>query len=339
MEINRTKICPIFIIGAARNGTTQLGNTMTHFREVATVDHELHYGSCEATLYYLNKFWGKLDNVDGYIDFLYNFSSADFFKLAQGDIFYHLDNPKDNVYEFFFDLMDQHALKMNKPYWSTKIDPPFFTDDKERHLFLKLLNKRYPTVYYISIKRNLNDSLLSFINMEGKNYFKRQKASYLLPTLLLQIARYKNIYTLPEEISKGEILKINFEDFIRNKNAQIERIASFIGLNGYDNKINYQINTSFVKTKKDGFSKSITSYINIVSGLFSHFSYLSRKIERLTIKHRRSENPIYRRLLKIEYFKQDLIRELENRNSLGLLENLNNSSSPVVGHNAKVDKL
>ena len=339
MENNSGKIYPIFIIGAARNGTTQLGNTMTHFQEVATVDHELHYGSCEIALYYLNRFWGKLDTIDKYIDFLYNYSTSDFFNLAQGDLDYHLNNPKDNVYEFFFDLMDQHALKNHKNFWSTKIDPPFFSDRKERKLFLKLLNKRYQTVYYISIQRNLDDSLLSYINMEGDYYFKRQKASYLLPMLLLQIARYKNIYTTPEEFSEDNIIRIDFQEFIQNKNAQIKKIATFIGLKNYKNENSYSINTSFVRIKKNGFSKFIKLYIRIISKLFSLFPNLSRKFERLTIKYRPLENFIYRRLLKRKYFKQELISELEKSNSLGVLEDLKDPSSSLNSDSAKVYKL
>ena len=120
-------ITPVLIIGASRNGTTSLENTLSSFEKVAEIEHELHYGSHEAKLYGFYKYYGKMDSADKYIDFLYNYSAEDYFILAGGDIDFHLKNPHDNFFEFFFDLIDNYCHKNKKQFWTAKLDPAFLT--------------------------------------------------------------------------------------------------------------------------------------------------------------------------------------------------------------------
>ncbi len=193
-----------------------------------SVEHKLHYGICEIPLYELNRFWGNLDNLQQYIDFLYSFSTSDFFNLAQGDIVHHLEHRATNVYEFFFELMDEYTLKNKKKFWVTKFDPLFFADGKERIRFLSCLSTRYTNVKNIIIKRNLKESLTSYLRMEGARYVERQKAYNTLPALLLQTARYYNVYTFSLRVLPHEKFSISFDEFVHQQNIIVERIADFI---------------------------------------------------------------------------------------------------------------
>src|SRR5690606_4469547 len=86
------EITPIFIIGASRNGTTSLVNLVNTLPDVAKIEHELHHGSHEAKLYGFYKYYKDLNSIDKYIDFLYHYSSEDYFQLAKGSIDFHLRN-------------------------------------------------------------------------------------------------------------------------------------------------------------------------------------------------------------------------------------------------------
>src|SRR5699024_1655551 len=124
------EITPIIIIGSARNGTTNLENLVAAFPQVAGVEHWLHHGSQESNIYGNHWYWGDFTRPAQYIRFLYQYASSDYFQQCNGDINYHLKHPQPNFYSFFLELMDQYTTMEGKKYWTTKLDPRFFYDDK-----------------------------------------------------------------------------------------------------------------------------------------------------------------------------------------------------------------
>lgn len=324
-KTNRNNITPIFVLGAARNGTTQLGNFLGSFESITSVEHFLHYGAVENQIYHLNKYWGSLNDTDRYIDFIYDFSKSDFFQLAKGNLEFHFSNKKNTVYDVFFELMDRFAQIEGNNYWVTKLDPQFGTDKIELDIFLQKLRKRYLNIKFISIQRDLYESCLSYSKMEGKYYRLRQYGIFKLPMVLLYNSRYYNTYyTLKPAIEKsGQILILNFTSIKHDKAVLINQIRKFIPIPTENIKQkDYQVNTSFVRNKKkeDFLIKAIAT---ISINIFKIFPFLPRMIVNVySIRKFKHKPQKYMRLLKYKYFEKSLKDDLKKTNALGLLNSI-----------------
>jgi hypothetical protein len=318
-------ITPIFIIGSARNGTTNLENTIAALPQVAGVEHWLHYGSCESNLYMNNAYWGDLSEADQYINFLHQYASSDYFQLAEGDIPFHLQHKRDNFYDFFFDLMDRYAEINQARYWITKFDPHFFMDEAECSKFLKALDKRYDEVKYIRIQRSFEDAFKSYRNMEGKSHDRKQKGINLLPALLLQASRYALTYRNDIDQVEKNVLDLSFEQYISERHKYIKEVARWLDIYVDDwNAVNFdrfQINTSYVK------QKTKRELPNIVEGMIPKLlQYLSQSpavaqtIWKVYFRRKTKGTPTFNRLIKHAYLQEDLLKDLTNSKANGLIQ-------------------
>lgn len=323
-------ITPIFIIGASRNGTTSLVNMINKFPEVAGIEHELHHGSHEAKLYGFYKYYGDFTNIDKYIDFLYHYSTEDYFQLARGNVDYHLQNKTSDFFQFFFDLSDRYCMSEKKQFWVAKIDPAFFTDKKAFNYFHKLIRTRYPDVKYIRIQREFWSALQSFLYMEGKSYQKRRKWPFRYLYILIYAQSWFKTYLLKNGVIETEgVLHIDFEDFIEKENTTAEMIRGYLGLSAkyeFNNRVKtYPVNTSFSKHNREK-EKRIERY------LAKRYLRLLKMFPRLVfVFHsfsfllfwKKDKNPMHRKLIKYTYFKNYLIKEFEDQGANGLLNSLN----------------
>ncbi len=146
------KVKPIILLGAARNGTTMLCNLATEHTEISSVQHRLHWGFHESNIYENIKFWGTFKTLDQYLYFLELYCSMDTFQITSlsKEHFYRENFPKDFL-DFYFEMMDEFAIKQGSTYWLTKIDPLYLIDDKEMKIFLDRLKERYGEIKFISI--------------------------------------------------------------------------------------------------------------------------------------------------------------------------------------------
>jgi hypothetical protein len=326
----KQEITPIFIIGAARNGTTNLENTIASFPQVAGVEHWLHYGSHESNLYMNKKYWGEFTDAYSYIRFLYQYSSSDYFKLCGGEIEYHLNHKRINFYEFFFELMDHYAGQNDKTFWITKLDPNFSFDDDENRLFFRVLEERYPKVKFIRIKRNFEDAFKSYVNMEGKSHSMRQRSALLLPGLILQASRYVLTYGKITKYFDSDILEIDFHEYINNRENQIEHIANYLEIPIKElthlDLDRFKVNTSFVNKSRKEMPGYISFLLPLIIQLYHKFPSLAKTIWKSYFRFKGKTNPIYHRILCHKYFEAELLKELSFNNATGLLEKLENEA-------------
>ena len=325
---------PIFIIGSARNGTTSLENTIAALPEVAGVEHWLHYGSKESNLFLNKTHWGNLSEIDNYIDFVYQYASSDYFQICEGSVEYHLENKRDIFYDFFFDLMDRYAEKKDSRYWITKLDPYFFLFREEMDLFLKALYERYDNPKFIRIKREFKDAFKSYRNMEGSNYELRQYSTMLLPSLILQAARYTVTYSRDVSLIENEVYDISFESYIRNRDKYLNNIVHYLGLGTVNisevNKDRFQINSSFVNKSKTSVSRFIKKVLPVILTVFQKYLFVPKLIWKTFYYSKKESSPTYHRLLAHEYFRQELINDLSKKDAKGLLEKLESDSKRLA---------
>jgi hypothetical protein len=323
---------PIFIIGSARNGTTNLENTIAALPQIAGIEHWLHYGSCESSLYMNKVYWGDLSKTDQYVKFLYQYASSDYFKLANGDIEYHLKHKQNRFYDFFLDLMDRYAKRKGCRYWITKFDPHFFMDDTERGLFLSILEKRYDKVKFIRIQRDFEDAFKSYRHMEGENADRRQKTINLLPALLLQASRYVLTYRNDIKQIEENVLDLSFKKYISEPRKYMEKIAQWLDIHVHDwNTVNFdrfQINTSYVKQKtKRELSRAILMLTPKLLRFFNQFPVVARTIWKTYFRLKTKRNPTFKRLIKHTYFKKVLLSDLTKTNANGLIQKIQHEDS------------
>jgi hypothetical protein len=334
------KIRPIFIIGSARNGTTNLENSIAALPQVAGVEHWLHYGSHESNLYKNKKYWGDLSDTENYINFLYQYSSSDYFALCKGDVEYHLNHKRDDFYSFFFDLMDNYTRREGKEFWITKLDQKFFLDPKEREVFFNILHNKYENIKIIRIKRNFKDGFKSYINMEGQSYRMRQQSLSMLPALLLQASRHVLTYDIRVKELHDNTFEINFENYIKNREKYVKEVAAYLNISVKNfNELpidRYQVNTSFVQRSKKELPGYVNSLIPLLIKTFKSHPVLAKFIWKVYYQSKKKPYPLRHRIIYYKYFREQLMRELHLNKATGLLEKIRTEGTTSNGQPEKI---
>lgn len=322
----QNKIIPIFIIGSARNGTTNLENTIASLPQVAGAEHWLHYGSHESNIYQHKKYWGDITSVEDYISFLHRYASYDYFKLCRGNIDFHLKHRQKGFYSFFFDLMDHYCQQEEKKFWITKLDPQFFLDTQELHNFLSIVSSRYKEIKFIRIQREFETSFRSYLKMEGKNQQKRKKTINLWPALLLQASRYALTYSRKTGLEQYDIMDISFEAYIKDRRNYLLKICAYLEIENRDIESldidRFQVNTSFVEIKHKELPKRFSKKVKKAESSLSKFPMVAHFIWRVYEKIKPQPNPDFRRLTKYDYFQNELLEELKKSKSVGLIKTI-----------------
>ena len=332
--LHQSEITPILVIGASRNGTTSLVNLLNQLPGVAKIEHVLHHGSHEAKLHGYYKYYGGLNSIDKYIDFLYHYASEDYFHLAGGDIDFHLKNRRTDFFQFFFDMMDRHCQIENKKYWVAKIDSSFFTDRGALQYFLSVVNRRYKCAKYIRIQRDLLPAAVSAKHMEGRNFHLRKKALLKYYFLMAYTQSWFKTYLLSKKLIPNEkVLDINFDNFIGDRASVKKKIIDYIGVNveiGDDPSLEtYKVNTSFTKNKPRqglGFGeRNVVLLTYKTLKLFPSIAFLFHKLNSWI--NNKQKPPMYRKIIKYNYYRDDLEKELESLGADGLLDIMKGENS------------
>ncbi len=349
---------PVFVLGMARNGTTWLGNLLASHEEISASRHHLHHGVHESNVLWNKRHWrrlfGSFRNLDSYISFLHLYASEDYFRLAEGDLGHHLRLRCEDFYDFFFDLMDELARKSGKKLWSTKLDPLFYLYDGERDEFLRRCAERYGAPggsasgeetyevadrpsggrgsggpQFVAIKRELYSYLASYLHMEGASFSIRRKGPAKYFSLLLGVARYINNYRRIERViaDYGGLL-IRYEELLEQHDETVEKIADYLGVDPqcFD-EISFSPNTSFASRG----TRSLGSFERFVAGaaygIGSALPFLSRWFLLMYQWLKPQRSPLFHRLIKSEFFPEELKEELRRKGADRLAAQLEENGS------------
>ena len=298
----RNDIFPVFVFGAARTGTTWLGNILRNECNAFTPSHYIHYGVKEVNLYYYQKYWTTFDDKE---TFFKEFSKTDVYQLllVKDEV---LDiNNYTTFYEYFFDLIDIKTRSEQKDKWTIKLCPEFLYFPEEYTTLLDLINKRYEQKQIILIKRNFDEYLHSYINMSGEQKQKRSKNLKL--AVALGASRYKVFYTNAEKVL-GNYLFLNYEGLLRNKTSIVNRIKDRIGVE----KEKVVTETTVVENasiKRLHIRKKLLT--NSIAKLFHSSYFLSKMLLDRYERIKKQKPPMYTRVLLCENDPEALIKELE----------------------------
>ncbi|MDA7951677.1 MAG: sulfotransferase [Pirellulaceae bacterium] len=219
-------IAPIFSLGAPRTGTTWIGNILKDHFPVYSMHHFLHYGNHEADFYRMEKYRQKVDRST----FLEQFKKTDIYQLnaLEEEVF---PNDWDSYYHLFFDLMDKKAKAEGKESWTTKLCHDYFYFPRQFANFRKAVNERYENTKYVVIRRDMEQTLISFINLFGK--YRERRLKNEIVSLYLFLARYKTFYAnihqyLPEShLVEYEDLKEDFQKTVTQIGGYLEMVPFF----------------------------------------------------------------------------------------------------------------
>ncbi|MFA7686566.1 MAG: hypothetical protein WCY25_01740 [Moheibacter sp.] len=316
------KPIPIFIIGAARTGTTNLCNRLSELNNVTGVTSIYHYGNCESKILRNQLYWGNLSKFNNFLKFAGHIQYSDYFISAHGDIEKLLKSQPKDYFNFYLDLMDSYAIGDQKLYWVTKLDDLFFVYPKFLKEFLEILTKRYGEGGFrvITIKRELNSSILSYLYMEGKFAKIRKINIGRLFAIFLQTLRFKFIYQNAKKYFSSSNW-IKFEEYIKDSDEVLSKLNLTCKEDTEPSQEKFMINSSFT-TKKNKKLRRIDLltikfasllYILKVGGVILNFYNRFHKIN----------NPLYYRQF-MHIHQPDMLRkDLEKREAFDLIEKLN----------------
>ncbi|MEM9822286.1 MAG: sulfotransferase [Bacteroidota bacterium] len=324
MSPQHSSITPIFSLGAPRSGTTWLGNILKYNFLIQSPNHPLHYGVLESNVFKIHDYFGDFSKTLDYIRFLELFSNSDFFLLSGLDKshFYH-KKPAD-FYAFFLELMDQYAIKQGKATWTTKLDPFFYLYPEELNRFLDLVYARYDQVKLVAIQRPFQQYLKSYVHVSGPSF--QQRASTLGNALapFLGAARYY-IYnaSIQQLLREKDGLFLAFDE-LKLGATTIQKIADYLAIKA-DNldAIPLKTNTSFSNNKR---SDQKVKFGNLAKIIFQNAHWLGKLLIQTYERFKAKRHPLTYRLIRAQYFQEELIEELSTNNDIHLVESIKNKS-------------
>ena len=325
-------VAPVFTVGAARNGTTMLGNQLALADEVCALQHELHHGIHESNLYEHQRYWGPLDDPDAYLRFVYGYASEDSFILADGERDRYLEHPVSSVYELYFDLMDRYAERAGKRYWTTKVDPLLTLSDSAWRTFAEAVRTRYgERARWIMIERERLGAMRSYLFMEGRNRARRTHPLVRPFTIALGAARYAHQYRgLRRLLADTDVLELAFADVVGDM-AQTERtVDAYLGTQGalgVGKPARFRKNTSHGKGERTDLSPGERRLVRAMTGLMDAVPPLASALYRSFEALKPKRDPSYRKLLKRAYFPEALAEEFERVGAPDLKKRLDQAAS------------
>ena len=242
MEFEEGMPKPIFVVGVHRSGTTWLANILCQHSKIAGIQHERHFGIHESAFFdgIMGNF-GDLRNDNDFIQFVEIFAISDYFLLSRLDknIFY---KERPNTYQDFFRiLMDCFAEKEKVDFWLEKT--PAHT------IYLEKISEYFPDSKFVSIKRNIVDTIKSTIKMQ---YYTSNENISMIPRPFITIYliyRYIKYYKYIEHFCKksNSIKVINYEELKKSPEPVITNLCKFLDIEFESNmlKKKYKPNTSF----------------------------------------------------------------------------------------------
>lgn len=229
-------IKPIILLGAARSGTTWLSNLILEKFPVASPFHRLHYGILETNILRHKEYFvfrNYSSNVNTFYNVMTAFLNSDLAIALNSDQKKCLgfDFKQAELYDLFFDLLDDFTIKQGKETWMTKIDPLLFIKKEELTLFLSCLKKRYKEVKFISIVREYHENQISYMNVTGPKFQSRKTIVGSAMAHLLGAARYRYFNNSSERIIREfSGLALTYDQLLKDKAGVMEKVSSFFGM-------------------------------------------------------------------------------------------------------------
>ena len=315
---------PIFIIGAARNGTTSLGNMVATSSEVACAEHWLHSGGDESNILGNKNYWGSLSDPNAYDEFLRQYATSDYFRLCRGDVAFHLKHRARGFFPFFLDLMDRFAGLEGRKFWITKLDPAFFVHHAELEGFLALLSSRYQEVKFLRIRRDPIRAFASYLRMPGHRRHLRRRPWLLMPALVLYLARYAATYSRGVIDQRYDVLDLRFESYVADRARSRERVFGFLGIEpcgGENQPERFPVNSSF-EGPRPAVPNVLQAAVRFGSAAFAAFPPVARFLARLGAWVLPPGEPFSRRLHMYQSNRNQLLDELRDRGESALIRAL-----------------
>lgn len=316
-------VCPIFILGSNRNGTTWLTNVVASHPEVAAAQHRVHWGVKENSMHRHLQYWGDLTQPDRLIKFMELYSSGDHFRLARGDKSYFYQYRPTDFIDFFFEMMDRYAKKEKCRYWVTKLDTRFYSRPSVLKGLQDRIEKRYGDAKFISIKREFADVLSSYVNMQGRieKYVGRLGGREL--GIILNTARYASHYSTIEALVRSKNgSHIPFVDLKNRRKSSIGQIVRYLDVSFEEVMLedDYPSNSSY-RGKKEA-TQIPEPIINFASDKLLPFLRTTPTLANLIVNFRdatrQSDSPVHWRLLKYKHLSDEFERELRCSGRTGL---------------------
>ena len=241
---------PVFVVGMNRGGSTLLGNILCRHPNVVAPQHKLHWGCHESQVLRHMWYWGDLSDTRNFIQFLELYSSGDFFKLAEGDKEYFYKHRPHDFYQFFFELMDQFAVRRGAKYWATKLDQEFYHHSGELKRFLSRVEDRYDAPKFVGVLRDFPGVLKSHLrrqvtpdNVTISCFSARQQWFALSQTMRYAMERRR----IQQIVSDWNGLLLGFNEVVDDLENTAQRICSYLDLEYSPRMLERQFprNTSF----------------------------------------------------------------------------------------------
>ncbi|MEL6989741.1 MAG: sulfotransferase domain-containing protein, partial [Bacteroidota bacterium] len=296
--------------------TTWLGNILSQKFNIKSAYHPLHYGIHHITVIGFNNYFGEFNSKRKYVEFLNQAIHSDLFKLCEGDEAYFRAHPQKDFYHFYFELLDQYALKYNKQHWLSKFDVQLFAHPKELEKFVSILNERYESFKVVGVQRNYKGFINSSLNLGDKEFQFKQSAKGKAISIISASARYFDYYSqIPNFVKKHNGLQLSFDEMKNDHLATLNKIAAYLEIPLQKVETKLIKNTSY---QKKGLKKDSSHPLIGISETLLKVGFIRKFVIRF-LNYRRSklkpQNPIYYRLLRAEHYKEDLIEEMTKTNN------------------------
>ena len=259
---------PIFVVGVHRSGTTWLANILCQHGNISGIQNKQHFGIYESAFFesVMDNF-GDLKNDNNFNRLVKTFTTSDFFILSGLDknIFYK-KRPK-TYHEFFRVLMDHFAEKEKVDFWLEKT--PVHT------LYLKKMSGYYPDAKFVSITRDILDTIKSTIKMHHYKSKKNKFVNSKICHIIYFTYRYVKYYKCIENFSKKSksIMNIDYNDLKKSKSQVIINICKFLDIEFQQSMLEekFKPNTSFIddSERKVVLTSSYKRLVKLMASLFT----------------------------------------------------------------------
>ena len=199
----------IFIVGAARSGTTLLRLLINNHPEIACLGETqfFHHN-------YLQLSSNSEKNISIFSDIFRTESELPNF-LHNNELLKYLPNDK-KVATYFNVLLSAYAKKLGKNKWAEK--------SPSHILRIKLIKKLFPDAKIINIKRNPYSSAISRFQKLKKKEFNH----FSLFIYLKYLKKVDKIVSVFERENKDSVLTVKYEDLSENPKFFLEKIFTFL---------------------------------------------------------------------------------------------------------------
>jgi len=215
----------IFVVGAARSGTTLLRLLINNHPDIACIGETqfFHHN-------YLQLSHNQAHNLQ-VLDHIFKTESEVPDLSNDLQLEKNLSNIK-TVAEYFDFLLSTYSNKLGKKYWAEK--------SPSHVIRLSTISKMFPDVKVINIIRNPYFSAIS----RFKNLKKSQISNFSLITYIKYLKRVENELVLFQSMNNHSLLTIRYEELISFPSEVITMVFKFLDLDSS------MVNSDFLKISK-----------------------------------------------------------------------------------------